>query len=149
MIDDFLTIKNADGQIIETNYWNTVYAKNGRVYVSLNAGHYRLLIPNSMKDNLKDMSTAKVIVISRGAAPMLIPPKDDGFQIMFDDGSDAPYIITTGTEYWDRYPGDEDLGWNGIFDVYMENNGKPVLEFYKVYYRKVETLPCLNPAGEE
>jgi hypothetical protein len=138
-------IKNEDHKIIETNYWETTPSKKGLYYMSLNAGYYRLLVPKNNDNFEKEISTAKYAVISRGAASQLNPPRPDAFEIVFEDGTDSPYAIIMTPDYWDRYPGDEDEGWNGKMAIYCNYSKEPVLEFDKVYYRKAASLPCFDP----
>jgi len=145
---DFIIVKNDGQKIIETNYWESEYAKNGYCYMSVNAGCYRLLIPKNRKDWLKDMEAAKEVVISRGPNETVRPPKSDAFEIMFEDNTESPFVIQTGPEQWERAPSDDDQGWKGCMRVYYGSTEKPVLEFLRVFYRRVEKLPCMKPAGE-
>ena len=76
----FMIVVNDSQKIIETNYWDSEYAKNGYCYVSKNAGCYRLLIPAFRKDWMKDIKSANAVAIYRGSALDLMPPKHDSFQ---------------------------------------------------------------------
>jgi len=139
-------IVNDGPKITETNYWESEYAKYGFLYMSINAGCYRLLIPKFREDFLKEMATAKDVVISRGPSPNTNPPKADAFEILFDDHTDSPFSIVMGPEQWDRIPSDSDHGWKGKVHIYFDKSKGPVMEFYDLYYRRVKKLPWLKPA---
>ena len=136
-----------DGQkIIETNYWESEHAKYGFCYISINAGCYRLLVPKFREDWLKEIETAKEVVISRGPSPNSSPPKADAFEIMFEDHTDSPFSVIMSPEQWDRMPSDGDFGWKGKMHIYFDGSKEPVMEFYDLYYRRVKNLPWLKPA---
>ena len=141
-----VSITNDGPKIIETNYWESEHAKYGFLYMSINAGCYRLLIPKFREDYLKEIATAKDVVISRGPAPNLQPPRSDYFEIMFDDHTDTPFIINVGVEQWDRVPTDADQGWKGKMHIYFDRSKEPVMEFYNLFFRRVKKIPCMKPA---
>ena len=142
---EFVMITNDGQKIVETNYWTSSYAKNGFCYISINSGCYRLLVPKYRKDWLKDMETAKEVVISRGANYTYQPPKSDAFEIMFEDHTETPFVMQTGSEQWEHAPSDADKGWKGVIHVYYDSIEKPVLEFQRVFYRRVKELPYMKP----
>lgn len=147
-MEQFFTVENDGQKIISTNYWESDYAKNGYYFLSLNAGCYRLLVPKNRRDQVKEMKTAKEVVISRGSAMSMMPPKHDAFEILFEDGTDSPFVLTISHEQMDRVPADKDLGWKGTFAVYEELT-EPVLRFERTYYRKVKSLPYLKPTPDK
>jgi hypothetical protein len=139
-----ISIKNDGRKIIDTNYWTSEYAKNGICFMSINAGCYRLLVPHFRKDWIKEMQAAQSVIISRGPFPDAMPPKADAFEIMFEDNTQSPFIINTGTEQWDRAPADADQGWKGVCHVYFDGIQKPIIEFQNVYYRRVKKIPWMK-----
>jgi hypothetical protein len=148
LINEVILVRNDNHKIAETNYWDSEKAKKGFYYMSLNAGYYRLLVPEGNDSFIKEISTANEVVISRGPAQQMNPPRPDAFEIMFEDGSDCPYSITSTPDCWESYPGKENEGWFGKFAVYCKSSKDPVIEFTRVYYRRVKSLPCLEPVKE-
>lgn len=91
-----LKIGNDGPRIASTNYWDTDLALAGKILVSVNAGHARLLLPESMESELSDMV--------RGATRIEVAALDraewraDRFCIdwTFVDGTDQPYVLQFG-----------------------------------------------------
>jgi hypothetical protein len=96
-----LQIFNRGQEIASTNYWDSDYAQEGFFFLSWNAGAARLLVPDLMLPAIAEMRTASHGVISRGprAHPKGSP---DAYEILFEDGSDAPYVLQLGLEQTDR-----------------------------------------------
>jgi hypothetical protein len=145
----FIKIESDGPKIVSTNYWETDYARNGVCYLSINAGCYRLLLPESLRKWISEMKTGQEVVISRGPTPRSNPPKSDALEILFEDKTNSPFVVLIGPEQVERMPSDEDRGWKGIMDVYCGNHAEPVLVFTRVYYRKVKELPCHKPVGND
>lgn len=135
------------GPLIEaSDYWESEYAARGVVYLSVNAGAFRLLLPDVLKPLLlDDMRSAREVVVSRGPWPE--QGRDDALELLFDDGSTAPFSLHMGLEQVDRLPLDSDAGKQWIASVWTApRRGRPqkALE-RKAYYRRVDRLPCLRP----
>lgn len=135
--NDLITIGNDGTEIIETTYWESSYAKAGKVFLSINAGAFRLLVPDGVFD-LQEAETGKDIIISLGPGM----GKHAMFEIMFDDTSDNPYCVFFGSEQSDRLPNDSDHKKIGPFIVY--GKGLQVLLIGKCYFRKVNRIPCMK-----
>ena len=89
-----LTIRNDGPEIAETNYWTSEQAKAGYLYLSTNAGTFRLLVPEKRIEFVTEMLTASEAILSRGPWP------EQG-------GRDAVEIL--GIKYW-PIPGQEEVG---------------------------------------
>jgi hypothetical protein len=142
-------IKNDNYNITETNYWETTIAKKGLFFMSLNDGFYRLLVPETHENIVQEVLHASRVIITRGSAPQLDPPRPDAFEIVFEDGTDSPYAILMTPDYWDRFPSNEDLGHKGTLAIYCNKSNQPKLLFDKVFYRRADTLPCFDPIPEQ
>jgi hypothetical protein len=94
-----LTITNNGAEISSTNFWETALAQTGNVFLSLNADCFRLLLPESVEDKLIEMQTARTVVVSRGPWPA--GGKVDAVEVLFDDGTETPFVIHIGTEQVD------------------------------------------------
>lgn len=135
-----LTFGNRGQKLVETNYWTSEYAKNGLVYVSVNAGAARLLLPRAMEANLPDILCAKEVVIS--FAGQFDPLRESSIEIMFDDGTESPFclFISRGQcDRWESVSAAESID----FSVWTEKGGEVFACEAKV--RKVLRIPCLLP----
>ena len=135
-----LHIKNIGPLIEETNYWGTEHARRGFVYLSINAGVLRALVPASSESMLADMRTAKIVVLSRGPWPQ--QRKSDALELMFDDGTGEPFALHLLPEMIDRLPDDADHGRKFLAAIYTADG--PQFERPCVY-RRVPQLPFLKP----
>jgi hypothetical protein len=134
-----------DGFPIDTTYWNTDVCAKGLFYLVRNSNKYFLFIPEGRYDILKEMDTAKSIVITRGN----YNGKDDCFEVMFDDTSDNPYMIILQDEQFSRITSPLEEGWNGTFYIYSGKLEEYNRFFSYVYYRIEDNLPCLQPVEEQ
>jgi hypothetical protein len=139
-IEDGIVVSN-NGKLIEsTNYWQSSYAKNGVYYFTINAGCIRLLVPSSPATPFGDdvLKGTQYVIITRGQYQ-----GRDAYEILFEDGSDSPFVIFTGANQWERAIPKSEAGRTDLgFDVYK--NGQRVREM-TARFRAVAHLPCLKP----
>lgn len=90
-------IENEGQAVAGTDYWQSVQAQAGYVYLSWNAGAARLLVPDAAKHLLREMRGAEYVIISKGALH-----GRDALELVFEDGSDAPFVIHMLSEQCDR-----------------------------------------------
>lgn len=90
-------IENEGQAVARTDYWQSVQAQAGYVYLSWNAGAARLLVPDAAKYLLREMRGAEYVIISKGALH-----GRDALELVFEDGSDAPFVIHMLSEQCDR-----------------------------------------------
>ena len=111
--------------LVATDYWQSETAAAGKLYVSINAGCFRLLVPQSQHTAISDMHPkAKHFVVS-----ML--PRDKWvdaeycLEWMVEDGSDTPWSCHLSPGQVDRAPNHEDVGkeWRG--SVWDFAKGRP------------------------
>lgn len=111
-MSEILIIKNNGQEILETNYWSMPHAKNGFCYLSWNAGAARLLVPLKMTPAIAEMKTGKSVEITY---------RDDMIDIMFDDASEYPFVISIKNTQTDiKIPG-KDKEKKFIFSVWTKN----------------------------
>lgn len=91
-----LTIANDGQKITATNYWASEHAKRGMLYLSSNAGALRLLVPRSAEEYLNEMKTTRGVTIEPS---MQSPGCAD---VVFEDGSQAPFFVTLAPPQTDR-----------------------------------------------
>ncbi len=138
---DMLTIANDGPLIAHTNYWQSEYFHSGYALLSWNAGVARLLLPDALKPGLRDMKTAKHVIISHG--PMLQAGGRYGLEILFDDFSDQPYALSMGTEQALQVPADA-VRENFRLTVWTRGGLK---QSHQAMFRRVAQLPCMAPWG--
>lgn len=91
-----LTISNSGPLLVETNYWQSEHALRGYVYMSANAGAWRLLLPAASAAQLPEMKTGKAVLIEKNSAG------GNAWDIVFEDGTDSPFCVTLGQAQFDR-----------------------------------------------
>lgn len=91
-----ITISNAGQEIVHTDYWSTEHARRGLVYLSGNAGAWRLLVPPAAAGMLPEMRTGKRAYIEASVR------MSQCWDIVFDDGTDAPFSVSIDKRQLDR-----------------------------------------------
>lgn len=83
---DLITIVNDGKTIRETNFWDSCRAKNGLMYLSGNAGAWRLLVPDVCQIHLSEMATGKYAEMELSALAGV-----PAVTIWFEDGTCTPF----------------------------------------------------------
>jgi hypothetical protein len=140
----FIEIGNDGPALVQTNYWDLPQAQAGFFYASGNAGAYRLLVPDVKRGELSEMKTGKSVVMTRGrGGPSLSEMTGkDLIELLFDDGSDSPYVLFMLAEQFDRLP--EKGSRDGFaFHVYTRDG----LQFsFDAHFRRAnKPLPDMRP----
>lgn len=125
---------NAGPAIESTNYFDTAHAASGLFYVSINAGSLRLLVPDAQIPTLSEMRTGRECIVTRGRMRGALV-----LELMFDDGSDAPFALHIDMRQCDR-------------DTVERVADMPVTAWtrhgqvaaWPGRYRTAATLPCLR-----
>lgn len=136
-----LEIKNDGAAIVSTTYWQSEYARRGYLYVSVNAGTCRVLLPPALISALPDMRTAKIVIVSRGPWPQ--QGLAEAFELLFDDGSDSPYALHLSPQQIDRVPPDSESGREVRVTVWTE--GPQCVLDLPGRYRRSARIPDLSP----
>lgn len=142
---DSLVIENHGPLMLRTNFWGSEIERAGKLYVSINAGAFRLLVPRSQEPILSDLRTGKSVVISRGPWPWA--GLADALEILFDDGTETPFALHLSPESFDRLPLDSDAGREWLFAVWTApRRGRPHKAIERpAFYRRVPQIPWLKP----
>lgn len=135
-----LMFGNQGQKIVTTNFWDSDLARNGYVYLSWNAGAGRLLIPDSRRGFLREMKSARYVIMSRGTWPAAGIP--DGIELLFEDHSSSPFCIHMGPGQTDRLVPEAEQG-GGFFITVWTRRGQQMR--LPGEYRKVSSIPCLEP----
>ena len=135
-----ITIGNQGQRIASTDYWDSDHARAGYLYLSWNAGAARLLVPDSQKAVIREMKTSEHVIISRG--PWTDQGGREALELLFEDGSDAPFCMHLVAEQCDRLIPDTEQGGGFVVTVWTRGGEKLRLPGK---YRRVDSLPCLQP----
>ncbi|WP_374834255.1 hypothetical protein [Paenochrobactrum pullorum] len=135
-----ITIGNQGQKIVTTNFWESELADRGYCYLSLNAGAARLLVPSSVKNLVREMKTAKYVVISRGPWPQA--NAEDALELLFEDHSDEPFCLHMTISQIQSLPSDAWLGEPFDLTVWTKLGQKLRI---RAKYRKVPQIPYLKP----
>lgn len=135
-----LLFANDGPAIASTNYWNSEYARNGLCFLTWNAGTARLLIPNALKSTLREMQGADYVVVSRGRSHLR--PGQDALEILFEDGSNAPFAVTLDLLQTDCLFEQDTHGARFTLAVWTHQGRKLC---FPARYRIAPELPCLQP----
>ncbi|MGB3988437.1 MAG: hypothetical protein WBK67_01960 [Minisyncoccales bacterium] len=138
-----IAIENAGPRIVSSTYWDSELNARGVIVCSLNAGAFRLLLPDSLASEVPEMSTGKEVIVSKGAYR-----GQKGYEFLFDDHSESPYSILIG---WNQmvtfHPADREHGKAIQVSVWIRGS-KEMLNL-PGWFRVVQQLPCLKPwAGQ-
>ncbi len=136
-----ITIGN-DGPLIKhTNYWPSPYFHSGYAFLTWNAGTARLLLPDTLKPGLRDMATAKHVVISHGA--LVHAGGRYALEILFEDYSTEPYVLTVEADLTSGLPSVAVLE-NFTLAVWTRGGLK---QRHPAKFRQANQLPCMAPWG--
>lgn len=141
-----LVIENHGPIILSSNFWGSEMDRAGRLYLSINAGAVRLLLPSGWEPMLDEMRTGKEVIFSRGPWAKGPGRGEDSLELLFEDGTDSPYAVHFGVAQADRLPLDEDAGRELVFAAWTApRRGKPHKGLERpLWYRRVEAVPCLK-----
>lgn len=130
-----LEITNRGGDILYTNYFDSLQAKAGQIFVSWNASTARVLVPDAELWMINELHSVSECIISRGKMK-----GNDALELLFEDGSDSPFVIFMGMDQTDRVITND--GKSFMVAVWTRT-GK--VAQWPGYYRVVKKLPCLKP----
>jgi hypothetical protein len=97
-------------------------------------------VPDSQKQVIREMRSAKYIIISRG--PWTGKGGREALELLFEDESDSPFCLHLVAEQCDRLIPDYQQG--GGFDIIVLTRGGEKLRL-PGKYRVVDSVPCLEP----
>lgn len=129
---------NKGQAIVKTNYWDSADAAKGLFFLSWNAGAGRLLVPDNQKHLVREMKTAKYVIVSRGPWPEY---GQMGIELLFEDHTDSPFSLQLSAEQSDRlFP--ETVQADGFVITVWTRGGEKVRRPGR--FRDVPRIPCLD-----
>ena len=138
-----ITISNRGQAILSTNYWDSDHAAWGLFFLSWNAGAARLLVPDGQRSALRDMQGAREVLVSRG--PWTDQGGRDALELLWEDGSDAPFCIHLLADQTDRMIPETDQGGGLVVTAWTRGGQKGR---WPARYRVVPEVPWLRPWEE-
>ncbi len=139
-MNELIEIANDGQNIKNTNYWDTPHAAKGMYFLSWNAGAARLLVPDVQAGILDEVQNVACVIISRGK--WIEHNNIDAVELLFEDNSDFPYVITLPVEQCDRVIQNSDKGRKFTFSMWTRSG---LMKSFSAVYREVDILPCLQP----
>jgi hypothetical protein len=137
-----LRIANDNQDIISSNFWESGWNGAGIFACSINAGAFRLLVPDPRRADINEMQTGEEIIISKGTLLGRL-----GYEFLFDDHTDDPYSIHLGeNQFIGVIPANTEHGKAVMCSAWVRGPEK-VLEM-PARFRVVKKLPYLKPWGE-
>jgi hypothetical protein len=130
--------------IASTNYWTLAVEEAAKVFVSVNAGAIRVLVPRAHRRIIEEMRTGKHCVLSRGPWPAM--RLEEAVEIIWDDGTDDPFALHLSPESFDLLPAEPPEGQEWIVSAWDVKKGKPHKAVERVcHWRRVPQLPYMLP----
>ena len=136
--------RNHGQLILASSYWGSEHELAGKLFVSVNAGAVRVLIPRALRGIIEECRASRYAILSRGPWPEMSLP--DAVEILFEDGSQSPYALTFAPESFDLLPGEPDSGREWVVALWDSKKGRPHKALERLcHWRRVPSLPCLEP----
>jgi hypothetical protein len=144
---EILQIENDGPLITSTNFYHTEMARTGKFYLSSNAGAFRLLVPPQHLGAVREMRSARDVVVSRGPMTLQGQQLPDALEVLFDDGSEDPFSMHLSLGQVDRMPLDTDTLQEWTCTVWTHLVGERCRQVLSkpAHYRRVRRLPDLRP----
>lgn len=141
-------IRLQGGRVASTTYWQTLGARNGMTYLQWSPRGAHLLVPRSCMTHTLDMLICRQVVVSVGRMAEF-ENCGDVYEVMFDDGSDAPFAIhlvaddSSSKDSLDTDQWEPEHGSTRCIEIVAEVG---VASFVKVcHFREVASLPSRAP----
>ena len=83
-----LVVGNKGNKVAQTNFWSSEFAQQGFCLLSGNAGDWRLLIPPSQDEALREFAAVQQATIE----PSIVLP--DHYDVVAEDGTASPYCLS-------------------------------------------------------
>lgn len=137
-----IIVKNNHQDIIETNFWESDFARKGYYYVTSNAGAVRLLIPKDMGSHIREMKTCCEVVVTFGFH------SEYGrrmAEFMFEDRTENPFVLFVSDEQWQHLPTEKDYGRKLVFTAWEHRRCQPhkIME-RELFLREAPDIPFLK-----
>lgn len=143
-----IEIVNHGPLIVSTNYWGSEMDRAGKLYASVNAGAVRLLLPRAMWSVIGEWRSAKYVICSRGPWPA--HGVQEAVELLFEDGTDSPYVLTLTAESFDMLPGEPEPGREWVLSAWVLKDERPHKTYERpMRWRRSASIPDLRPWSDD
>jgi hypothetical protein len=133
--------------IVSSTYWQSDLAAAGKLFVSVNAGAVRILVPPQQRELIEAARQSRYAVLSRGPWPDV--GAAEAVEILFEDGSENPFALHLTPKSFDALPGEPEAGREWTVSLWTEKKGKAHRSVERIcHWRRVARIPCLEPWQE-
>lgn len=130
--------------IVSSTFWGSEYEQAGKLFVSVNAGAIRVMVPAGLREAINEWRGAKYAILSRGPWPA--QGLQEAVEILWEDGSDNPYALHLSPESFDLLPAEPPTGRDWIISAWDLKKGKPHKALERAcHWRRVPKIPWLKP----
>jgi hypothetical protein len=138
-----IEIHNHGPLITASNYWDSEMAAAGKIYVSVNAGAIRMLLPSVLRHYLQEQRPAQYAILSRGPWPAA--GLEDAVEILWEDGTKAPFSQQLHPVSFDFLPAEPEAGKELVITVWVDKKGFPHKSLERrCLWRRVPSIPWLK-----
>lgn len=139
---EYIVVENDGPRIVSSTYWGSSWERSGYLYVTLNDGTVRMLMPRGSEAIVKDLARGcRYAILSRGPWPDRDVP--EAVEILFEDGSDTPFSFHLTPESFDVLPKEPPAGREWRLSVWT--HGPRCAGEWPCRWRRVPRLPWLKP----
>lgn len=138
-----IIIQNDGQRVLNTNYWISEHAEAGLFFLTWNACAGRLLVPDVQERALREMRGASMVIVSSG--PWSEHGGRPALELLFEDGSDAPFCLHLVAEQTDRMLPDTNQGGGFVITAWTRRGEKGR---WPGKFRRVAAIPCLSELGD-
>lgn len=107
-------VRNDGKRLVSSTYWSSPLAQRNFVFVSINAGALRVLLPRDVdQELLRAARTSREVLVTRVSGALEhLAHFDPSFalELLWEDDSDAPYSLCVGLTQLDRLPPTSEAG---------------------------------------
>jgi hypothetical protein len=133
--------------IVASSYWGSAIEAAGKFFASVNAGTIRVLVPRTQRAVIQECRAARYAILSRGPWPD--QHLEEAVEVLWEDGSEAPYCWHWSPETFDALPGEPEPGRQWVIALWdLKKNAPHKAMERPCHWRRVPRLPWLEPLGE-
>lgn len=138
-----IAVRNHGAILLWTTYWTSDLERAGQFYVSVNAGAIRILVPRRLATVINEWRPSDCVICSRGPWPD--QGVEEAVELLFEDGTDAPFALHLTPASFDMLPGPPNPGREWVLSAWVEKKGRPHKALERpCRWRRVPELPWLK-----
>ncbi len=141
---EFIFTHNDGPHLTESNFWDSMMARDGFYRVSINGGALRLHMPDCQHKDLVDIRRGRHAVITLGQHRGLGCPT---YELLFDDNTVQPFVLWLSPAQFARAFSFADAA-SHVRELIVYTWGCVEVARMPVFFRQATTLPCLKPWGQ-